>query len=250
LSSTVLRAKSPAFNQGAFHVLPQFQVGPCKCTLQCLVHYSSCNRNDWRGALDVQTRRCESDLPQHVFDPHWSESFTTFEPHPTIHFQNGLAPLPPPPSRGKSLLKARQTLAQSSSLLVCSTQKHNAFVILRKYRDWRMRTSAGVKSLLSGRDAVLLISVHDVKVEGPGNIIGFALIHLRAGAGVQDAWHPLSAGEAYVSSERPGGDELADPGLERPEVAGAQKGKVALRGHSGALAALNLRTSYSFDASK
>jgi hypothetical protein len=121
--------------------------------------------------------------------------------------------------------------------------------MLQKNSDWRVRTSVGIRTQLSGRDTVLLVSVHDVKVEGPANIIGFAFVPLRAGDRgswhKKDAWHPLLAGSAYVSTGRPDGDDVAEPGHERPEL--AQKERVSLRGHSGALSSINLRTAYSFE---
>jgi hypothetical protein len=121
--------------------------------------------------------------------------------------------------------------------------------MLQKNSDWRVRTSAGIRTQLSGRDTVLLVSVHDVKVEGPANILGFTIVPIRAGdRGLwhkNDAWHPLFAGSAYVYKGRQDGDDVAESGHERPEL--TQKEWVSLRGHLGALSSINLRTAYSFE---
>jgi hypothetical protein len=100
---------------------------------------------------------------------------------------------------------------------------------------WRPRTqtSAGVKSMLNGGQVVALVSIHDMQVQGPENIIGFTFISLRPGGGVLDNWHPLHAGPAHSASSRGEGSPPFDPRQRQP-----------LTGHMGALSSINVRTSY------
>ena len=115
-------------------------------------------------------------------------------------------------------------------------------------RNWQSRTSEGVRPWLSGRDTVLLISVHDIKADGPNNIIGFTLVQLRPGTGVNDSWHPLLAGPAYMSAEM---HDSGEKDHESKDLAGhakllpiSLKERVQLRGHSGAVSSIHLKTTY------
>ena len=89
---------------------------------------------------------------------------------------------------------------------------------------------------------MLLVSIHDMQVQGQDNMIGYTFLEPRALAGILDAWHPLHAGPAYMK----GAGDAAEL-LENEKVSGRIVGVGArqlLRGHSGTGSSLNIITSY------
>lgn len=87
---------------------------------------------------------------------------------------------------------------------------------------------------------MLLVSIHDMQVQGQDNMIGYTFLEPRALAGILDVWHPLHAGPAYMK-----GVEDAAESLENEKMSGRIVGaRQLLRGHSGTGSSINIITSY------
>lgn len=184
-----------------------------------------------------QTKSCESDLPKQIFDPQFSETFSALELHPALQFRKGSVSENSHSSRfhicggaSKNVCAHRAGCQPCACLTLCV-----CVVCVCVCSEWRPRTqtSAGVKCFLHGGQVVALVSIHDMQVHGPDNIIGFTFISLRPGGGVSDNWHPLYAGPAHIAASAREGSPPVDPRQRQP-----------LFGHMGAPSSINVRTSY------
>ena len=88
---------------------------------------------------------------------------------------------------------------------------------------------------------MLLVSIHDVQMQGYSNALGFTMVPLGPCFGVKDGWYTLHAGPAAPhqgSTEHDSSDaSLHGRCARRP-----------LRSHSGALSSINLRITYAMGA--
>lgn len=90
----------------------------------------------------------------------------------------------------------------------------------------------------------MLVSIHDVQVQGQPSTLGFALVPLQPCAGVKDGWYTLHAGLAATEYCLRSQGSSNDQDSSNDAAYGRPRARSPLRSHSGELSSINLRIAY------